>query len=152
MSLTAPTVTGWAGYWSLYGDKAPYSMSQGQARAKDAWFVARRMRGFPTRDAVGALAVLIGAAPGGVATNSYTAVPNPPGTQLAVPQVTGLTDLGGLRTAVTQTAINRATTAADVTELKKWFTAALMEAGITYPTRLGSGGGSMIKGGMSAFA
>ena len=49
-------------------------------------------------------------------------------------------------------AIGARETAADVTELKRWFTAALMEAGITYPTRAGSGGGGMIRGGMSAFA
>jgi hypothetical protein len=152
MSLTAPTVTGYSAFWQITGDKAAYSMSQAQGRAKDAWFVARRMRGFPTRDAVGALAQLIGAAPGGVATNSYSSVPNPLGPTQTVPQVTGVGDLGGLRTSVTSNAINRATTAADVTELKRWFSSALVEAGITYPTRLGSGGGSMIRGGMSAFA
>lgn len=152
MSLTAPTVTGYSGFWNTQGDKTPYSMSQAQGRVKDAWHVSRLFRGYGTKDATAAMAVLLGAAAGTTATGGYTAVPLPPGPQLAVPVVTGITDLGGLRTAVTLNMINRATTAADVTELKRWFTAQLMEAGITYPTRLGSGGGSMIRGGMSAFA
>ena len=151
MALTAPTVTGYQPFWVLQGDHSPYAMSQNQGRAKDAYFIARRMRGFPTRDATAALAVLIGAVPGTTATNTFTAVPLPPGPTQTVPQVTGITDLGGLRTATTTTAINRATTAADVTELKRWFSVVLTEAGITYPTRLGSGGGGMIKSGMSSF-
>ena len=48
-----------------------------------------------------------------------------------------LTALGGNRTIDTATDINRVTTAADVTELKKWFNNALLASGITYPTTVG---------------
>jgi len=145
--LTAPTVTGWSGFWQMQGDHALYSMSQSQNRFKDSKIIARNIRAAGGRDVTGALAALIGAVAGSTATNQWTQVPHATGPQQAVPQVTGVGDLGGIRTPVTITAINRATTAADVTELKKWFNAALLEAGITYPAFLGS---SVARGTMHA--
>lgn len=143
MSLTAPTVTGWSGYWQMNADKLLYNMSQSQGRVKDAKVISKFMRNANTRDVIGALAALIGAAPGGTATNQWAEIQGPPGPQSTVPTVTGIGDFGGNRPITTISAINRVTTAADVTELKKWFNAALLEAGITYPTFLGS---SMMNG------
>lgn len=145
MSLIAPTTSGYSAFWQITGDKTAYSMSQSQGRAKEAKNISRFMRNMSTRDAIGALAALIGAAAGGAALNQYPQIAPPLGPQQAVPTVTGIGDFGGNRTITTISAINRVTTAADVTELKKWFTAALLEAGVTYPTRLGSSvaGGTM---------
>jgi hypothetical protein len=145
MSLTAPTITGYSAFWQITGDKSAYSMSQSQVRAKDAKAISKFMRNAGTRDAIGAIAALIGAAAGGAALNQWTQVAPPLGPQQTVPTATGIGDFGGNRTITTVNAINRVTTAADVTELKKWFTAALLEAGITYPSRLGSSvaGGTM---------
>src|SRR5258708_5839298 len=143
MALTAPTVTGWSGYWQMNADKLLYNMSQSQGRVKDAKAISKFMRNANTRDAIGALAALIGAAPGGTATNTWPEIQAPLGPQQTVPTVTGIGDFGGNRTVTTINGINRVTTAADVTELKKWFSAALLEAGITYPTFLGS---SMMNG------
>src|SRR5215475_7719326 len=111
MALTAPTVTGWSGFWQMQGDKSLYNMPLAQGRDKDAKFISKFMKNAGTRDAIAALATLIGAAPGGVATNQWTQVPNPLGPTKNPPQVTGVGDLGGLRNPVTVTAINRATTA-----------------------------------------
>ena|SRR5215472_423673 len=135
--LTAPTVTGWSGFWQMQGDHSLYSMSQSQGRFKDSKLIARNIKAAGGRDVQAALATLIGAAPGGTATNQWSEVSNPLGPTQSPPQVTGVGDLGGNRAIVTTTAINRATTAADVTELKKWFNNALLEAAITYPAVLG---------------
>lgn len=143
MSLTAPTVSGWSSFFQITGDKTAYSMSQSQNRSKDGKAIAKMMRNAGTRDVIGALAALIGAAAGGTATNTWPEIAPPVGPTTAVPGVTGIGDFGGNRVINTTTAINRVTTAADVTELKKWFSAALLEAGITYPTFLGS---SMMNG------
>jgi hypothetical protein len=153
MSLNIPVPTGYSGFWQTQGDKQPYSMqiAAGQHRAKGAWLTAKLFNKYGTRDAAAALAVLIGAVAGTTATNGFTSTPNPPGPSATVPTVTGLTDLGGLRTAVTTASYNRTTSTPDVNELKRWFSSALLEEGITYPTRLGPGGGGMIRGGMSSF-
>jgi hypothetical protein len=140
--LTAPTVTGWSGFWNMTGGYnttgGTYSMSQSQGRYKFSKLVAKEFKKMGARDAQGALVALIGAAPGGTATNTWPQVPVPTGPNSNPPQVTGIADFGGNRNAVTVTAINRATTAADDTELTKWFTTALLEQGITYPAKLGS--------------
>lgn len=138
MALTAPTVTGYSPFWSLTGDRAAYSMVLAQGRLKNAKLISKRIRTMGGRDAIGALAALIGAAAGGTATNTWARVKHP-GANQTVPLPTGITDFSGNRVIETVTAISRATTAADVTELKKWFTTALLEAGVTYPTVLGSG-------------
>src|SRR5262245_57524057 len=133
MALTAPTVTGWSGFWQMQGDKSLYNMPLAQNRHKDAKFISKFMRNTGTRDAIGALATLIGAAPGTNATNTWTRPRHPLGPAQNPPTVTGIGDFGGNVPLETVTAINRNTTAADVTELKKWFNAALLEAGISYP-------------------
>lgn len=145
MALTAPTVTGWSGFFQITGDKALYSMPLSQGRTKQAKMISKFMRNMGTRDAIGAIAALIGAAAGGNATNTWPRVQHPVGPNTTIPGVTGIGDFGGNRVIETITAINRNTTAADVTELKKWFNAVLLEAGITYPSRLGSSvaGGTM---------
>jgi len=138
MSLTAPTVTGWSGFWNLENGGGGYSMQSGQARAQAANVVARSMKRGSTRDARAAFAALIGAGAGGTATATFKQVSAPSGPEAAVPQATSIGDFGGNRVIDTITPINRATTAADITELKKWVSNdALLEAGITYPTVLG---------------
>lgn len=134
MSLTAPTVTGYSPFWQLTGDMAAYSMSAAQARSALSLLIAQRLRGYGTRDVTGALAALIGAAAGGTATNQYKREVAQLGPSATVPGVTSVGDFGGNISIETVDGINRATTAGDVTELKKWFATALLEAGITYPT------------------
>lgn len=146
MALTAPTISGYSGFWQLTGNQSLYTMAQSQGRVKDAKHISKFMRNMGTRDAIGAIAALIGAAAGGTATNQWRRVQHP-GANQTVPLPTGIGDFGGNRVIEVITAINRATTAADVTELKKWFTAALLEAGVTYPTTAGS---SMALGAMHA--
>jgi hypothetical protein len=64
----------------------------------------------------------------------------------------GLTDLGGLRNAVTIASYNRTTSTPDVNELKRWFAIGLMEQGITQPTATGwNGNRAKLMGGMSSF-
>lgn len=137
MSLTAPTVTGYQPFWQLTGDKTAYSMTVSAARAPQAKAIARWMARRGLGDVRGALAALIGAAAGGTATVTFKQVSAPDGPEQSVPVVTSIGDFGGNRVIDTITQINRATTAADVTELKKWFDNSLLEAGITYPTTSG---------------
>jgi hypothetical protein len=151
MALTAPTVSGYSPFWQLLGDELPYAMSQAQGRSKFAWRSAKLFNRYGTRDARAAIAVLIGAVAGTTATNTYSTVKGAFGPSQTVPVASAITDLGGLRTIETINAINRATSSADVTELKRWFNNTLLEAGITYPTRLGPGGGGKLAGGMSGF-
>src|SRR5262245_31294021 len=97
MALTAPTITGWSGFWNMQGDHAPWSMSQSQGRLKTSKLSSKRIRTMGGRDVIGALAALIGAAAGGTATNQYTreripAVGGPLGT---VPTPTAIGDFGG---------------------------------------------------------
>lgn len=103
------------------------------------YHIARFFKKRAMADARGALAALIGAAAGGAALVQYAREQGPSGPSQATPQATGVGELGGSRTIETVDSINRVTTAADVTELKKWFSAtALLEAGITYPTVVGN--------------
>lgn len=144
MALVAPTVTGYSPFWSnVLSPNQPqggtYSMSQEKARAKLAYSVAKmfKMRGMG--DARGALAALIGAAAGGSADVHWSRAQPPNGPSQSTPIATGVGELGGNRPIEVAYNINRVTTAADVTELKKWFSpTALLEAGITYPTVLGN--------------
>ena len=150
MALTAPTVTGWSGFWQLQGDKSLYNMPLAQGREKDSKMVSKFFKNTGTRDAIAAIAVLIGAAPGGTATGTWTQVPNALGPTQSPPQPSGIGDFSGNRNPVTITAINRATTAADVTELKKWFNNALMIAGIAYPNSANAIGSTVMRGTMHA--
>jgi len=142
MSLTVPTVTGYSGFWAniLVPSQGPgtYSMSASQVRSSSSKFISREVRGGGTRDVRGALAALIGAAAGGAALNQYRRRQGPAGPSETTPIATGFGDFGGNITIETVSPINRVTTAADVTELKKWFDATLLEAGITYPTVAGN--------------
>lgn len=143
MSLIAPTVSGYSAFWSnVLSPNQPqggtYSMSLAQARAKNAYHVARLFNKGGMRDARGALAALIGAAAGGTATNAYKRRLSPTSANSTVPVATGFGDFGGAIAVENVDAINRATTAADITELKKWFAQGLLESGITYPTVAGN--------------
>lgn len=146
MSLTIPTITGYSGLWQTTGDNAPYNFMSGQVRSNSANFISKFVKKASNRDVIAALAGLIGAASGSNVTKTHKQVSSPVGPDATTPVASGLTGLGGLRTIDTITDINRNTTAADVTELKKWFSDALLEAGITYPTVVGpnisAGGGS----------
>lgn len=151
MALVAPTITGYSPFWSnVMSPNQPqggtYSMSAEKSRAKNAYLIAKLFNRGAMRDARGALAALIGAASGGTATNQYKRVTG---------QVTPTSPdaLGGNRPIETIDAINRATTAADITELKKWFAQNLLESGITYPTVTGNSlaSGNMQAGGTGRF-
>jgi len=107
-------------------------MDGSKARAKGAYAIARLMNKGGMRDARGALAALIGAAAGGTALNNFKRVAAP----TVVPTTIGA--FAGNRVIDSVDAINRVTTAADVTELKKWFAQGLLESGITYPTVVGN--------------
>ena len=150
MSLTAPTNSGYSGFWNAVGDRTTYTPTLAQSRAKRAKHISKWMRSTGTRDVIGALAALIGATAGGTATNQWRRIAHP-GANQTVPLPTGIGDFGGNRVIEVVTAINRTTTAADIAELKKWFNASLLEAGITYPTMTGSGGGGKVSNGTVYF-
>lgn len=139
MAFTAVTYSGFSGFWNLTGDRANYSMSQSQSRAKASKKIAQWMAGRGVRDARAVFNALIGAASGGTASDTFAQIAPPVGPDGTVPGVSSLTGLGGARLINTITTINRATTAADVTELKKWVgNNSLLERGITYPTVAGN--------------
>lgn len=151
MALVTPTITGSSQFWgNLLSPTLPQgtmlTMDQSKSRAKGAWRIAKIMKQQGMRDARGAFAALIGAAAGGAALNQYKRV-------AAVATPTSVTAYSGARSIETVSAIDRVTTAADVTELKKWFANALLEAGITYPTVTGPNiaGGMMQTGGTGRF-
>lgn len=144
MSLTTPTVTGYSAFWSnVMSPNQPqggtYSFQPGGARARSAYRVARTFKQRGMADARGALAVLIGAVAGTTADVHYSRVQGQSGPSATVPIPTGVGEMGGIRPIETVYSINRASTAADITELKKWFSpTSLLEAGITYPTVAGN--------------
>lgn len=147
MSLTAVTVSGWSGFWQMEGDMQPYAFQSSQNRALQANIIAKYMNKRSVGDARAALAALIGAAAGDTATETFTQVGSPAAVTGTVPRATSVGDMGGSRPIDTITQIGRATTAADVTELKKWFNDTLLEAGITYPTATGlTQGGNQVGG------
>lgn len=152
MSLTTPVNTGtWAGYWNLVGDKITYQFLTKQARNPNTTQIAQLLKRNGNRDLAAALNVLIGAASGTNVTKTYKREQSPAGPSAAVPAVTGLADLGGLRPIEVVTVLNRNTTAADVTTLKQLINDALLEAGLTYPTVIGSGGGGKLANGTVNF-
>lgn len=151
MSLNVPVVTGYSGFWSntlspTQPQGGTYTSSIEKSRAKGAYHIARLMNKGGMRDARAALAVLIGAVAGTTANSTFT--------QRAAPLTpSDFGDFGGVIPMQTYATINRATTAADVTELKKWFAQGLLESGITYPTVLGNSltNGRMQAGGTGRF-
>lgn len=147
MSLTTATVSGWSGFWQMEGDDSPYAFLSSQNRASQANIIAKYMNKRSVADAKAALAVLIGAVAGTTATATYPQIQGPTGPRDTTPRAGSVGDMGGVRPIATITQINRATTAADVTELKKWFNNTLLESGITYPTALGlTQGGNQVNG------
>lgn len=152
MSLTAPTVTGYSPFWQQTGDHLPYSMSQSAARAKAAKRIAYQFNRRSAGDAQEALLTLLGAAAGGAALKQFKQISAPSGPEATVPAVTSIGDFGGNRTIDTITQIDRVTTAADITELTKWINAALLEAGITYPTASGGVASQGMRVGVNSFA
>lgn len=151
MSLNLLTATGWSGFWQMTGDMQAYAFQTSQQRAGTANVVARFMNKRSVADARAALAVLIGAVAGTTATATYPQIQGPAGPRSTVPQAGTLGDFGGVRPITTVTQISRATTAADVTELKKWFSNALLESSITYPTAVGLTQGGAQVGGTGRF-
>lgn len=152
MSFTTTTVTGFSGFWNLTGDRTTYSMSQSQARAKVAKHISKFMRGGGVKDARAMFNALIGAAAGGAVSATNVQISAPNGPEAAVPQVSSIGDFGGNRVIDAVSVISRNSTAADVTELKRWVAnSALREAGITYPTVVGLSQGSQIVAGVNRF-
>lgn len=158
MSLNVPVVTGYSGFWSntmspTQPQGGVYSMSQDKSRAKMAYHIARLFNKGSMRDARAALAALIGTAAGSNANSAFYQRPVPGSTNTTIPGVTGFGDFGGVKTATSYSTINRNTTSADVTELKKWFAQGLLESGITYPAILGNSlaSGKMQAGGTGRF-
>lgn len=152
MSLTAPTVTGYSGFWQTTGDHAAYSMSLSAARAKAAKRIAYQFNRRSAGDAQEALLTLLGAAAGDPALKQFKQISAPSGPEGAVPAATGIGDFGGNRVIDTITQIDRVTTAADVTELTKWINAALLEQGISYPTAAGGVASQGMRVGVNSFA
>jgi hypothetical protein len=131
----------------MEGDMQPYAFLTSQNRAVQANIIAKFMNKRSVADARAALAVLIGTVAGTTATATYPQIQGSSGPQAAVPRASSVGDMGGVRPIATVTQINRATTAADITELKKWFSNALLESAITYPTAVGlTQGGNQVGG------
>lgn len=144
MALTVPTVTGYSAFYELTGDKIPYtptSVAQKGMRSPLERQITKLFRRNQLRDVVAAALALNGAAAGaGTASSTYKRVQVPDGPALSTPQVTNIDDFQGNRSIETVTVINRTTTADDETYIDTLYSTALLEAGITYPTVVGSGG------------
>lgn len=156
-----PTVTGWQGGFSnllnsFNGDPlksyAFPTAAQNGARPPMDSQIARIFKRNTYRGINALMIQLIGAAAGGTATATHKQVGAPnTGPEAAVPQVTGIGDFGGNRDIETVTDVNRATTASDVTWLSKYVNDKLLEAGISYPAVVGSGGGGKLVNGVNRF-
>lgn len=156
-----PTVTGWQGTWSNIlnhdnGDSnvryAMMTAAQNGARNPQDNQIAKIFKRNGYRGINALFVELIGASTGGTATATHRQVGAPAGApQATVPGATSVGDFGGNRVVETVTDVNRATTAADVTWLEKFFNNKLLEAGITYPTVSGSGGGGKLVNGAVRF-
>jgi hypothetical protein len=101
MSTATATVRG--GFWETNGVGSLASMSGEDGQRRDVRMRLGEKGMMAIREI---MFVLTGAAPGANATKNYTAV---------APSV----ELGGLRTIETQVLVNRATTAADVSEIQQ---------------------------------
>ena len=156
-----PTVTGWQGSWSNIltrqnGDSAnsyafPTAAQNGARPPQDSQ-LARIFKRNGYRGISALMIELIGAATGGTATATHAQVGAPANaTRNTIPGPSNIGDFSGNRVVETVTDINRATTAADVTWLEKYFNNKLLESGITYPTVSGSGGSGKIVNGQTRF-
>lgn len=153
-----PTVTGYQPFWNnilspkINGDSnTSYAMipaTQNGGRVPMDSQIARIFKRNSYRGFNALFLELIGASTGGTASASHRQVGAPAtGPTASTPSVSGIGDFGGNRLVETVTDINRATTAADVTWLEKYFNNKLLAAGITYPTVSGSGGsGKLVNG------
>lgn len=155
-----PTVTGYQAFWANVlanpnvdpaNTYAFPTAAQNGARSPLDSNLARILKRNTYRGTNALFTALLGAGAGGTATSTYKVVGSPSGPEAATPAVTGVADLGGNRDIETITAVNRATTAADITWLGKFFNDKLLEAGITYPTVSGSGGSGKITNGQIRF-
>jgi hypothetical protein len=154
-----PTVTGYQAFWASIlskqnGDSAtgyafPTAAQNGARNPQDSQ-LARILKRNGYRGLNALFVELIGASTGGTATATHKQVGAPANaTAATTPGVSSIGDFGGNRVIDTITDVNRATTAADVTWLEKFFNNKLLEAGITYPTVSGSGGGGkLVNGGI----
>lgn len=150
-AATVPTVTGWSGLFNNLlqipnGADAGLSFptaAQNGARNPQDKLLARIFKRNGYRNINGLMNGLIGAGTGSTVTVTHKQVGSPSGPSGTTPVVTGITDLGGSRTIETVTDMNRATVAADVTWLKKYFNDKLLEAGLTYGTYAGTTGGGI---------
>lgn len=155
-----PTVTGWQGGYSGLlersgnGNEGSYSFptaAQNGARNPQDKLLARIFKRNGYRGINELFLTLIGATAGSTALATHKQVGSPAGPSGTTPTVTSITDLGGDRTIETVTDVNRATTAADITWISKYFNDKLLEAGLSYPTLSGSGGGGKIVNGVPSF-
>lgn len=152
-TAVVPTITGWQGLYNAPlaipsaaaggGFSFPTAAQNGARNPQDK-LIARIFKRNGYRGLSGLMNGLIGAATGSNVTVTYRQISAPNGPEAPTPVVTSITDFGGNRTIDTTTDINRNTTAADVTWLKKYFNNLLLESGITYPTVIGSGGGGKL--------
>jgi hypothetical protein len=159
-ALVLPTVTGYSPFWANVltpgnGDSATtYAfppVTQNGARPPMDSQLARILKRNTYRAMNEAILTLLGAAAGSTAEATHKVVSAPTGPEAATPTVSSIGDFGGNRDIETITDINRATTAADVTWISKFFDNKLLEAGISYPTVSGSGGGGKITAGVNRF-
>jgi hypothetical protein len=156
-----PTVTGYQAFWANIltrqnGDDAstyafPTAAQNGGRTPLDSQ-LARILKRNTYRGFNELFLTLLGAAAGDTAAATHAQVGAPANaTQSATPGVSSIGDFGGNRVVDTITDVNRATTAADITWLSKYFNNKLLEAGITYPTVSGSGGSGKITNGQVRF-
>lgn len=156
-----PTVTGYQAFWNNIltrqnGDSAstyafPTAAQNGGRTPLDSQ-LARILKRNTYRGFNELFLTLLGAAAGDTAAATHKQVGAPVNaTGSTVPGVSGIGDFGGNRVVDTITDVNRATTAADITWLSKYFNDKLLEAGITYPTVSGSGGSGKITNGQVRF-
>lgn len=159
-ALVLPTITGYSPFWANVlttnnGDSATTyqfpPVTQNGARPPMDSQLARILKRNTYRAMNEVFLTLIGAAAGSAAVADHKVVSSPTGPEASVPQVTSIGDFGGNRDIETITDINRNTTAADITWISKFFDNKLLEAGLTYPTVSGSGGGGKITAGVNRF-
>lgn len=120
MAVAFPTVTGYSQFWERTADQIPYSplaRAQQGWRSKLEWQLAAIFNKQQMREQKELLLTLLGVAPGQTALATYARVGTPAGPSAAVPEATGVGDMGGARTIETVTVINRVTATADVTYL-----------------------------------
>lgn len=137
MALTRPTITGWSNFWSDLGDMRPYDLLPLAAdgnRSQLEFKLARAFHRPQLREFVAVARALNGAAAGGTATSTYK--------RRQAQTITPI-DVGnfaaGNAAIETVTAVNRVTTAADVSYVDDVMSGKLTPSSITYPAAVGIG-------------